>query len=95
MRRFRVTVREGLAAKVYTAWERADPQPDGGRYRRIESDHYRQIGSVLQDPDRFEGVEEMEIAYRRQYERAYRLIYREYPEIRGRGEELDGEVLVR
>lgn len=82
-------------ATVYTAWERADPQPDGGRYRRLDGQSYRQIGSALQDPDRYEDIEEMEGAYARQYQRAYRLIYRAFPDLTGQGEELDGEVIIR
>lgn len=93
--RYRVTVREGLVATVYTAWERAEPQPDGGRYRRIDSNNYRQIGSALQDPDHFASLDDMERAYGRQYRRAYRLIYRAHPQLKGRGEELDGEVVLR
>jgi len=94
-RRYRVTAREGLVATVYTAWERAEPEPDGGRYRRIDSNYYRKIGSSLQDLDRFAAPEEMEEAYLRQYHRAYRLIYRIHPELKGRVEELDGEIVLR
>gem|GEM_PF-6486662 len=93
--RYCVTVREGLVASVYSAWERAARRGDGARYRLLNGQLYRQIGTGLQPLDQLVNVEEAEHAYQAEYERAYRIIYRDYPEVRGRGEELEGEVLVR
>ena len=90
-----ISVREGLVASVYGAWEQATPGSDGARYRRFDGEHFRQVGSRLQPLDTFETIEHAEAAYEAEYQRAYQLIYAQYPDLRGYADEVDGEVVMR
>jgi hypothetical protein len=93
--RYRVTVKEGLVATVYSAWEKASPQADGGLYRRFDGEDYRRIGSRLQDVASFDSVDEAEKAYRAEYQRAYNIITGEHPSLVGRADTADGEIISR
>ena len=89
-----VTVREGLAGSVYAGWERTVRKPDGSVYRRMAGAVYRRIGSALLPLEELDDVDRADVEYERENQRAYQIIYGQHPELRGRGEQRLGEIIV-
>ena len=79
-----VTVREGIAASVYAAWEAVqDPRDDRAIYRDFERQTFRQIGSAALSTAKADGDVTVTDEDRAEFARAYEAIYREYPNLNG------------
>lgn len=91
----RVTVCHGLAASVFAAWEPAMHDDNMARFRIIDGQLYRQIGSAVIVSDSEEGVQAAQDRYRGDCHRAYQSIYRRYPDLEGKGAEVNGEIVLK
>ena len=90
-----VTVREGIAASVYAAWEPAEDQSDERAiYREFKGQTFRQIGSTALSTAKADGDETVTDDDHAEFARAYEAIYGEYPNLVGESTERLGLVVV-
>jgi hypothetical protein len=92
--RFRVLARRAGEILIYSAWEEAEPAPDGAEYTILGGHPFRRIGTTIQTVEELANVESAADVYRDEFRRAYDTIFSLHPEIADRGERVDGEVRV-
>ena len=92
--RFRVLARRVGEHLIYTAWEEAEPAPDGAEYTILGGHPFRRIGTIIQTVEQLSNVDSAADVYRDEFRRAYEIIFSLHPEIAERGQRTDGTVRV-